>query len=241
MHKSLSLLLLLAWLCTRKLDLIPFWPLFWRKMGHFSSNRKCSRRPSGIKGLELLLLRTSCSHSQVVWIKDGGLAFLCMWGPPAAALFFPQRAPEQTEKWEGKENDLNYLKVPRGGDAHVNYASSQTPMSDRHQCSCTNHLCNGKVAWIWTQKKLSRRYALELHSNLFGATVWCGQCSSITDESSVSFNPGILVANPTHYSSSSRFSFAQSAAIKETFVEMALLSFIFPSICPPLKHPDEKT
>mgnify|MGYP001410794651 CR=1 FL=1 len=33
----------------------------------------------------------------------------------------------------------------------------------------------------------------------FWATVWCGQCSSITDESSVSFNPGILVANPTHY------------------------------------------
>ena len=27
-----------------KLDLIPFWPLFWRKMGHFSSHRKCSRR-----------------------------------------------------------------------------------------------------------------------------------------------------------------------------------------------------
>ena len=121
-------------------------------MGHFSSNRKCSRRPSGIKGLELLilLLRTSCSRSEVVWIKDGGLAFLCMWGPPAA-LFFPQRAPEQTEKWEGKENDLNYLKVPRGGDAHVNYASAQTPMADR-QCSGTNHLCNGKVAWIWRKK-----------------------------------------------------------------------------------------
>ena len=49
------------------------------------------------------------------------------------------------------------------------------------------------------EKKLSRRYAFELHFNLFWATVWGGQCSSITDESSVSFNPGILVANPTHY------------------------------------------
>ena len=141
----------------------------------------------------LKLLRTSCSRSEVVWIKDGGLAFLCMWGPPAA-LFFPQRAPEQTEKWEGKENDLNYLKVPRGGDAHVNYASAQTPMADR-QCSGTNHLCNGKVAWIW-RKKIIKTLRFRI---AFWATVWCGQCSSITDESSVSFNPGILVANPTHY------------------------------------------
>ena len=58
--------------------IIPFWPLFWWKMGHFS---RCSRCASGASKAPERYFAIQ-SLSEVVWIKDGGFP-LYVWGPPA--------------------------------------------------------------------------------------------------------------------------------------------------------------
>ena len=137
------------------------------------------------------------------------------------------------------ENDLNYRKSPRGGDAHVNYTSLRRL---KFRKPWLTNFCYERLRDLQNQLSGQNSPGLEFSWFLLVFVLLGGQwhCRAQPDDSSVSFNPGISAAKPMWRLRCSLVLLCActQSAIKENFCRW--LSFIFPSIWPPLKHQDEK-
>ena len=170
--------------------IIPFWPLFWWKMGHFS---RCSRCASGASKAAERYFYTepfwSCLNKRWRLL----LSFVCVRPTSFSFLQGPLSRPRNGSR---NENDLNYRKSPRGGDAHVNYTSLR-----RLKClrkTLANQLCYERLRDLQNQLSGQNSPGLEFSWFLLVFVLLGGQCHcrAQPDDSSVSFNPGISAAKP---------------------------------------------